>query len=196
MREFMRWALIMALCGCLSAVVAQDAKMAYSAAFIPRFNIPYMSKPPVIDGNIDPQEWREAAAVMGVVNTSSLDYRDRPITFWLGWDARHLYLATRTDILPGHRLYRSRRERYTVNTVFDDSYEFGIFMHDRNKLAHEVSSYLKFILNSLGSGEYMKLYPSIGQNMYNWQPDMKIQNSVYEKDGPPVVGHGGGDGPQ
>ena len=183
MREFMRAAIVLALSCCLGAVLAQEAKLAYPATFIPRFNIPYMSKPPVIDGKIDPGEWREAAAVMGMVSTSSLNYRDRPITFWLGWDSRHLYLATRTDILPGHRLYRSKRERYAVNTVGDDAFEFGVFMHDRNKKANEVSSYLKFILNSLGSGEYMKLYPSIGQNMYNWQPDMKIQNSIYEKDG-------------
>src|SRR5690242_16223149 len=50
-------------------------------------------------------------------------------------------------------------------------------------VACEVSGYLKFILNSLGAGEYMKLYPTIGQNMYTWAPDPKIANRVYEADG-------------
>ena len=172
--------------GCLAGIAAsaQEAKMSYPAELIPRLNIPHMSKPPVMDGTINSEEWREAAKVMGMVSTSSLSFRDRPVSFWIAWDAKHLYLATRTDILPGHRMYRTHRERFTTNVVFDDAFEFGIFMHDRNKKPNEVSSYLKFILNSLGSGEYMKLYPAIGQNMYNWQPDtMQVANRTYEADG-------------
>ncbi len=169
------------LCG--GGVGGQDGKLKFSEELIPRFNIPMMGKPPTIDGRINADEWGEAAKVMGMVNTSSLDFRDRPISFWLGWDADHLYIAARSDVLPGHRMYRSHRERHTTGVVCDDTYELGIFMHDRNKLPNEVSSYLKIVLNAMGSGEYMKLYPSIGQNMYNWQPDPKIGNSVYEADG-------------
>ena len=158
-------------------------KFLFPDELIPRFNVPHMAKPPTIDGKINPDEWREAARVMGMVGTFSLGYRDRPVSFWVGWDEQHLYIAARSDVLPGHRLYRSRRERHTTNVVFDDAYEFGIFMHDRNRLPGEHSNYLKFILNSLGSGEYMKLYPSIGQNMYNWQPDSQVASSVHEADG-------------
>ena len=167
----------------LGMACAQEAKLMYPDELIPRLNIPHMSKAPVIDGKIDPEEWREAVRVTGMVSTHSLDFRDRPVWFWVAWDEQHLYLATRSDILPGHRLYRASRERYTTNAVFDDAFEFGVFMHDRNKKEGEVSSFLKFILTSLGSGEYMKIYPSIGQNMYNWQPDSKVANTIYEADG-------------
>ena len=73
--------------------------------------------------------------------------------------------------------------------VGDDAIEFGLFMQDRNKRPGEQPSFFKIVLNSIGSGEYMKIYPSIGQNMYNWQPKMKIANKVYEADGvfSPVV---------
>lgn len=165
------------------AAGAQEAKLAWPAEFIPRFNVPRLAHPPTIDGAIDEAEWRGAARVMGVVWTSSLDFRDRPVAFWVGWDEQHLYLAARSDILPGHRLYRAHRERYDTGVVHDDAYEFGLFLHDRNKLPGEVSSFLKIVLNSLGSGEYMKLYPSIGQNMYNWQPDPRLANRVYEAGG-------------
>lgn len=174
--------LFFSLC-CASQVFAQDAKLAFPAELIPTLNIPHMSKPPVIDGKIGADEWRDATRVMGVVSTSSLNYRDRPISFWVAWDEQHLYIATRTDILPGHRLYKQHRDRITTGVVMDDSFEFGIFMHDRNKKANEVSSFLKMVVNSLGSGEYMKLYPAIGQNMYNWQPNMQIENSIYTMNG-------------
>ncbi|MGD0094510.1 MAG: glycoside hydrolase domain-containing protein, partial [Planctomycetota bacterium] len=171
----------------LASVAASSAwagaKLQFDEEFIPRFNVPRMSKPPTIDGKIEPEEWREAVKVMGMIWTGSMDYRDRPVSFWVAWDAKHLYIAARSDILPGHRLYRSKRERYMTGVVHDDSYEFGIFLHDRNKKPDEVSSYLKIVLNSLCSGEYMRLYPSIGQNLFNWRPDMKIASRVYEEGG-------------
>ena len=165
------------------AATGQDHRFQFDESFIPRFNIPRMSKPPAIDGRIDAQEWREAAKVMGVAWTSTLDVRDRPVSFWIAWDAGHLYLAARSDILPGHRLYRTKREPITLGVVFDDSVEIGLDLHDRNRKANEVSSFLKLVVNSLGSGEYMKLYPTIGQNLFNWRPAMKIANRIYEEGG-------------
>ena len=97
---------------------------------------------------------------------------------------RNICISPRTLIsFPAVVPYSSKREKIESGVVFDDSFEFGLFMHDRNKLPNEVSSYLKFIINSLGSGEYMKLYPSIGQNMFNWTPNMKIANQIYGEDG-------------
>ena len=166
-----------------TCALAQPAAFAFPEERIPCFNIPQISKAPTIDGSIDPEEWQQAVRMMGVAWTSSLDYRDRPISFWVAWDADHLYLAARSDILPGHRLYRSKREKYSSGVVFDDSYEFGLFLHDRNKLPGQSVSFLKFVVNSVGCGEYMKIYPSIGQNLFNWRPEPKIANRVYDRDG-------------
>ena len=180
-----RWILTIGLVAASVSTVAQsqEAKFSFPEERIPQFNIPHADRPPVIDGHIDPEEWRQAVCVTGVVWTSSLDYRDRPVSFWVMWDAEHLYLAVRSDILPGHRLYRSKRETYSSGVVHDDSYEFGLFLHDRNKLAGQSSSFLKFVVNSVGCGEYMKIYPSIGQNLFNWRPTPKIANRVYERGG-------------
>jgi hypothetical protein len=177
-----------ALPAALLAVVAlvataQAQKLVFDEALIPHFNVPRVPKPPTIDGAIDPDEWRQAAKVMGMVRTHGKEFRDRPVAFWVAWDPEHLYIAARSDILPGHRLYRNKRERYTTGTVFDDAYEFGLFLHDRNKLPGHTSSYMKFIINSLGSGEYMKLYPSIGQNLFNWRPEMDIANRIHKEGG-------------
>ncbi len=165
------------------ATLCSAANLQYPEAKIPVLNVPKISAPPKIDGVIDPAEWRESVKVMGVVSTHSLGYKDRPVSFRVAWDDQHLYIAAISDILPGHRMWRQRRDRFTTGVVYDDAYEFGIFMHDRNKLPEEASSFQKMVINSLGAGEYMKIYPSIGQNMYNWQPDPQLANRIYEEDG-------------
>jgi len=68
----------------------------YAEDLIPRFNIPRMAAPPTIDGTIDAGEWRTATKVMGMVSTGGLEYKDRPVSFWLAWDEQHLYLRCRT----------------------------------------------------------------------------------------------------
>ncbi|MBM4037554.1 MAG: hypothetical protein FJ290_03485, partial [Planctomycetes bacterium] len=152
--------------------------LSYDESLIPRFNIPKMSKPPSIDGTIDPAEWTEAAKVMGMVSTGGLEYKDRPASFWLAWDPQHLYLAYRVDTLtqPVPHLRRAHREQYAQGVVFDDALEVGLFLHDLNQLPNQVSSYFQCILNSLGCGEYTKSYPAIGQNMKNWTPTFDIAN--------------------
>ncbi len=155
--------------------------LAFDEALIPRFNIPRMSVPPRIDGTIEEAEWRQSTKVMGMVFTGGLDYRDRPVSFRLAWDEQHLYLAYRVDILTGKIPYLRNvyREPYSVGVVRDDTIEIGVFLHDRNRKPNEVSSYLKFIINSLGAGEYMKNYPDIGQVMFNWTPTFEVGNRVY-----------------
>ena len=150
---------------------------------IPDFNIPRMEKAPTIDGRIHEDEWDQAVRLTGVVQTGNRRFRDRPVIFWVAWDPQHLYIAARSDILPGHRMWKQKRQKYTTGVVYDDSYEYGLFLHGRNQQEGEAMSFMKFIINSLGAGEYMKVYPSIGQNMFNWRPTMDIANDTYEADG-------------
>ncbi len=180
-RKLMMGALVL---GLAAGVYAGTGGLRYDDALIPRFNIPKMSAPPKIDGTIDPVEWKDAVKVMGMVSTGGLEYKDRPVSFYLAWDDEHLYLGYQVDTLtqPSPHLVKNYREEYATGVVRDDSVEVGLFMHDRNKRENEVSSYLKFIINSLGVGEYMKNYPEIGQVMFNWTPKMKIANRSYADD--------------
>ncbi|MBS3764815.1 MAG: hypothetical protein KGZ25_16055, partial [Planctomycetes bacterium] len=161
---------------------AQTAKKKKEAV-IPDFNIPRIQKKPAIDGRIHEEEWSQAVRLTGVVQTGKRRFRERPVIFWVAWDPQHLYIAARSDILPGHRLWKGKRKKYTTGVVYDDSYEYGLYLHGRNRQEGEALSFMKFIINSLGAGEYMKVYPSIGQNMFNWRPTMDIANNIYEKDG-------------
>ncbi len=147
---------------------------------VPRFNVPRMAKPPVIDGVIDPTEWQNAMRVMGMAYAHTNSLCNRPHAFYVAWDDQHLYLAGHAHLMPGHVLGKTHREKYTTSVVFDDAFEFGIGLMGRNRLPGEAESYFKFILNYLASGEYMKMYPSIGQYLYNWRPEMKIANQLHD----------------
>ena len=78
--------------------------------------------------------------------------------------------------------FKSRREKYTTGTVFDDAFEFGLGMEGRNQSPGEAPSFFKFILNFLKAGEYRKMYPSIGQYLYNWRPEMDIATKLERTD--------------
>ena len=74
------------------------------------FAIPRMSTPPKIDGVIDPVEWRESVAIGGVVDQQNDFLDSRPATFFLAWDANHLYMACRVYLRAGYkfRVYAGR----------------------------------------------------------------------------------------
>jgi len=154
----------------------------FPEAQISSFNIPQMQTPPKIDGVIDPAEWQDAVRIMGMGYAHSNSYGGRPHSFWVSWDATHVYLAGRAHVLKDHLLLKSRREQFTTGTVFDDAFEFGLSMEGRNQAPGEAPSFFKFIINAVKSGEYLKMYPSIGQYLYNWRPNMQIATRVYDGD--------------
>ncbi len=149
---------------------------------IPMFNIPKMKAAPTIDGNIKADEWKTAVRIMGMATAHNNRYRGRPHVFWVSWDAKHIYIAGRAHVLKGHILGKSRREKYTTGTVFDDAFEFGLGMEGRNQQPGEVPSFFKFILNFLKAGEYLKMYPSIGQYLYNWRPELDMATKLEKTD--------------
>lgn len=169
---------LLALTGALaSTAMANDM---FPADQIPIYNVPKMKEAPTIDGTINADEWRDSVRLMGVSNAHSNTLVDRPISFNVAWNEKHLFIAARGHVVPNHVLLKAHREPYTTGVVFDDAFEFGISMLGRNRLKGEADSYFKFIVNYLASGEYMKSYPSIGQALYNWTPKMKIKSALHD----------------
>jgi hypothetical protein len=90
------------------------------------FAVPKMAKPPVVDGAIDPAEWKEALAIGGLAsqNPCGNQFIMRPTTYYLAWDADNLYVACRTWIMPGYKPRVSGRAPGTA-TAFDDCKWYG-----------------------------------------------------------------------
>ncbi|MCM8757259.1 MAG: hypothetical protein NC911_07530 [Candidatus Omnitrophica bacterium] len=70
--------------------------------FYPQLALPRTSRPPVLDGQINQEEWSEMAAI-----TEFRDYRNRLLiphdlqpVWWLGYDNQNLYLAQKMPLYP------------------------------------------------------------------------------------------------
>ena len=164
----------------LAVSAASAREQHFSVDLVPEFNLPHAETPPTIDGRVRPGEWDDAVQLQGVTGAHNIKYFGRQTIFWWAWDAEHLYMATRSSIRPGERLAKQKRQQFTQGVVFDDSYEFGIDLMDRNKRPDETSFFYKFILNAVEAGEYQKIYPSIGQSMFNWYPRFDMANTRWE----------------
>ena len=85
----------------LTTAAWAGGKHRFPAEQIPRFNIPKMTTPPTIDGTIDADEWKQAVRITGMTTAHSIWFRGRPHTFWVAWDAQHIYIAGRAHVLAG-----------------------------------------------------------------------------------------------
>ncbi|MCM8777537.1 MAG: hypothetical protein NC905_04670, partial [Candidatus Omnitrophica bacterium] len=59
----------------------------------PLFSIPKVSRTPSIDGRIDPDEWKEATAITGLVEFKSGEVAEDQSIFYLLYDETYLYIA-------------------------------------------------------------------------------------------------------
>ena len=153
---------------------------------IPAFAIPRMTKPPTIDGKIDPEEWREATAISGVVDQSSNLLVPRPTIFFLAWDAGHLYLACRTWVMAGYKPRVGGREPGAANTG-DDGLELHFKPMGKNVPTGRTDSSYKLNINCLGfAGDLMRV--AVGQQFRNWLADFKVATRLTEPGSAPNGG--------
>jgi len=169
----------LAICGAAAADPIPPDK-------VPAFAIPRMSKPPVLDGKIDADEWREATAISGVVNQADNLLVPRPTTFFLAWDPDHLYLACRTWVMPGYKPRVSGREPGAANTG-DDGLELHFKPMGKNVPTGRTDSSYKFFINCLGfQGETVRV--AVGQMFRNWLPAFKVATRLTEPGSAPNGG--------
>lgn len=134
------------------------------------FAVPRISKPPTIDGKIDPEEWRESVAIGGLAsqNPAGNQLIMRPTTYYVAWDAENIYIACRTWIMPG---YKPRVKGRTPGSVgaFDDGMELSIQPMGANLPEGHLSNAYKFFISCVGSdGDFGRV--SVGQIFRNWRP--------------------------
>ncbi len=160
---------LLAACALTGMAVAQTL----SNDKLGTFAVPRLETPPVIDGQIDPEEWRGALAISGLAqqNPGGNLLIMRPTTFYLGWDDDNLYLACRTWIMPNYKPRVSGRAHNTA-TPFDDGLEFNIMSLGQNVSEAGSDSSYKFFINALGTqGDMGRV--SVGQIFRTWQPQFE-----------------------
>jgi hypothetical protein len=171
---------VMGLALLTAAAAPAGSDLKFSLDLRPRFNVPRTATRPEIDGVLGEEEWRQAVVLRGTTKPNNPHLVGRRVSFRLAWDRSHLYIGARSSIREGEVLIKNLREPRSLGVVFDDAYEFGLDLRGANQGPNEAPFFFKFILNALGAGEYQKIYPTIGQSIYNWNPDMAIGNRVWE----------------
>jgi len=173
------------LIGSVSAEAAQTRLKAGEEA---TFAIPRMSKPPTLDGTIDPVEWREAVAISGTTDVGSGLLDPRPATFLLAWDAQHLYMGCRVYMPAGYKPLLGGGRVPDGADCFDDGLELLMKPMGANVSEQNHRTEFKFNISCLGyGGTYTRL--AVGQIMANWEPaEMKTAVRTTE----PGTGPNGG----
>lgn len=166
-------------CAILAASAADAAE---PSGRVPSFAVTRMSQPPVIDGTIDPTEWREAMAVGGVADQStdmSKPLLPRPTTFYLGWDPDHLYFAARTYIKPGFKPNIAVGRSQGLAYVWDAGLELNWQPLGANVPPSNKNNAYKWFLNALGFiGDTSRL--ALGQQFKSWNPQFAIEARLSE----------------
>lgn len=142
------------------------------------FAVPRVEKPPVIDGVIGDDEWKNALAVTGVLSWhEGHSYNARQVVYWLTWDAEHFYIAMRSANLPGEKLKRAVRVSYRDegNIVFDDTLEMYFYPFSYRQ---KIDGFYQMIINSVNRVYDCKRCPSIGQDFYAWTANWPMQNRI------------------
>ena len=144
-----------------------------------RADIPYVAVPPVIDGKIGVEEWKDAATFDAQISQNeSRVFLARPVTWYLAWDADHLYVACRSPLLEkGERVKRVARQPVGSTVMMDDSMEVWLDPRGRNE-GEELASYFQAVINALGITYFKQTYPKIGAINNTWKPDWKIASQV------------------
>lgn len=151
------------------------------------FAIPRMSAPPTLDGKIDAAEWRDSAAISGMLENGT-DYLDaRPATFFLAWDAGHIYMACRVYLPPGYKLRLGGGRAQDGADCFDDGLELLFKPLGKNVSSRNERTEFKLNISGLGyGGTYTRL--AVGQIMKTWEPEMHTATRVTEQGTAPMGG--------
>ncbi|HOL67361.1 MAG TPA: DUF6067 family protein, partial [bacterium] len=116
----------------LTALLFLFSRSGQTDMALPCLGIPFMKKPPRLDGKIEEQEWAQASRMIGFVSQHNLELTAREGIFWVGVDRENLYLAMKTEVAPdGQLLTRAvpDGQRDIVAACYDDSVELVIHPH-------------------------------------------------------------------
>lgn len=156
------------------AAVSVLAAVVGHGADLPQLRIPRIGQSPVLDGAMAPGEWDGAAAVSGFIGAAGSDSKKLSTpdaTIYLAHDGTWIYLAVRTELLPGtvpSRNYRKRDE-----PVYMDSNQVEIW------LAPPVDGpavTFQTILNAYGAVFDMRSVPSLGAETTGWNGGWEAAN--------------------
>ena len=145
--------------------------LAVSALFLTaaEFSVPFMVKPPVIDGRFDAGEWSCAMAFSG---TRTMD--PRRITVWMGYDKETLYVAMQAETPP-----RGKLATGASAISGDDSLELWFAPPQALRTVESLKfGTFQIIVNSEDKVLAVHNNPGYGLASHDWKHDAAIKSVV------------------
>ena len=172
MAKMSKYILVM-ICG-ISTLLTYGA----DAALPSYIRIPLMTKPPLIDGKIQEGEWRDASESFGVLQLGTNSLAGRDAVFFIGYDAKNLYFACKSELPPAGMNLLSRVRERNGKVYADDAVEL-IIMPPHKEYVYQ------FISNAPGTFFAKKYSVSRGSvctaEPREWEPKAVTASSL--KDG-------------
>jgi hypothetical protein len=143
--------------------------------------IPIMKKAPVIDGKIDPAEWKDAIKTEWFHGLWKRPLDPREGSTWVGCDKDKLYIAVSSELPPTGKPIATVKVQ-DGPTVFDSSIELWLdpFLTQRLKDASQPLPYYQFIGNSLGF-VFDKVFTPGKAASDAWNGKWEIKNNIDPK---------------
>ena len=163
-------------CAVLSAAVAPSVAIAATAAEMREMSmgVPLMDKVPIIDGVVDPAEWKGASGSFGFVRFGSADGTIEPVgsEFWIGRTSDRLFFAGTGRVGPYGLLRTAKARRGNVSCMGDDTYEI-VLVPDVSARSPDVRH---IIVNFNGAYHVQSL---VDNKMSAWLPEtMETKSSI------------------
>lgn len=147
----------------------------------PALTIPFLGKPPVIDGVIEPEEWKYAARITFFENypvgIPRVVRQEQPL-FYVAWDNEYLYVAMDSLYSSTNTIVASVSMNDNMKIIGNDCLEMMVCPATTDKLDNiEIPTYY-FALNAIGTIWDAKFYPLLAETHNSWNSDAVIANNV------------------
>lgn len=159
------------------------------------------SRPPRLDGKIEPGEWDGAVGVSGFQGPDSHRLEARAAAAFCGFTETDLYVAVVSDLPPDGQI--GERTRRDSDVIFDESLELWLDPDPENRAAGKSTApFFQFIGNPRGAIYDARLKAGGEAADVGWDPPWRFVNSVDKASGKwvaelaiPFKELGWGDGP-
>ena len=137
--------------------------------------VPACAKTPVIDGQIEDGEWRNAVQNSLFTGWRRKKFQQRWAAAWMTFSEEKLYMAVQSEVPPTGPIAEKKFDDGRL--VFDSSIEIWIDPNRDNRETGEGDqSYYQFIGNSIGTIRDVKF--SLGSPDIGWNGNWEFKNSV------------------
>lgn len=145
----------------------------------PVWRIAKLSKPPVIDGMINGDEYAECPAMTGMITFGgTVVSQQQDVTWYVGYDNKNVYIAMRSPHPKGTWPIANVKENDQNNILWDDHVEIQIATKGRMKACLQGMGFYKIMANARGFYRDEWLYNGTAGSETLWSMGGQVKSTT------------------